>query len=78
MEALNANGGGIDALARHAVAALLNAAHPDVNYPLSTTEIINAVQQAIADGEPAITDLKNELDMLYNAGGGIDAHCNPI
>lgn len=78
MEALNANGGGINALARHAVAALLNAAHPDVNYPLSNTEIINAVHEAIANGEPAITDLKDQLDMYNNLGGGIDAHGNPI
>jgi hypothetical protein len=69
LEALDANGGGINALARHAVAALLNAAHPDVNYPLSTSEIIDAVHDAIINGEPAITDLKNELDAFNNAGG---------
>jgi hypothetical protein len=30
LDALNANGGGVNALARHAVAALLNASNPDV------------------------------------------------
>ena len=31
LHALNANGGGVNALARHAVAALLNASNPDVD-----------------------------------------------
>jgi len=42
-------------MARHAVAALLNAANPDVDYPLTVGEIIAAVQAAYASGnfEPA-------------------------
>lgn len=85
LEALKAKGGinedaGIyDALARHAVAALLNAAHPYVNYPMNEGAIIGAVQEAILntlmdDAEP----LKNQLDANNNLGGGIDAHGNPI
>ena len=45
--AVQANGGGVNALARSAVAALLNAAHPDVNYPYSTDQVIAMVQEAI-------------------------------
>jgi len=76
---VNENKGVYDALARHAVAALLNAAHPDVTYPMTAQEIINAVKEAIdntdmTDAEP----LKNMLDIYNNAGGGIDAHGNPI
>jgi len=84
LEALKAKGGineeiGIyDALARHAVAALLNAAHPDVDYPMTEGDIISAVQGVIGalwdDAEP----LKNQLDAANNLGGGIDAHGNPI
>lgn len=79
MEALNAKGGGINALARHAVAALLNAAHSEINYPLSTDEVKEALQNAIDSGDSTVIEaLKNELDMYNNAGGGIDAHGNPI
>jgi len=85
IEALAAKGGvnekkGVyDALARHAVAALLNAAHTDVTYPLTATEIINAVNQAIGNADMTDAEpLKNMLDTYNNAGGGIDAHGNPI
>lgn len=44
-------GGGQNAMGRHAVAALLNAAHPDVNYPMTTSQVIAAVQAAYASGD---------------------------
>jgi hypothetical protein len=50
LQALNAQGGGINALARHAVAALLNAASPDVASGYTTAQIIAIVQDAIAPG----------------------------
>lgn len=55
LEGVWARGGGADALARHAVAALLNATSPDVDYALSESAIIAAVQAAFAGGnfEPA-------------------------
>lgn len=61
-----------DALARHAVAALLNAAHPDVDYPMTEAEIISAVNEVIgnADYTDAQT-LKNTLDAYNNLGGTI-------
>jgi hypothetical protein len=46
-----ATGGGANALARHAVAALLNAASGGVDYPYTTAEVIAAVQAAFASGD---------------------------
>ena len=85
MQALNAQGGmnetkGVyDALIRHAVAAILNANHEYVEYPLSEGQIVSQVVEAITntnltDAEP----LKNTLEMYNQLGGGIDAHGNPI
>lgn len=47
-QAVQLNGGGIFALARHAVAAILNANSPDVDYPLTAAEIVDLVNAAIA------------------------------
>jgi predicted ribosomally synthesized peptide with SipW-like signal peptide len=47
MEALWLKGGGLNALAREAVGALLNAAHPDVDYALTVGEVVDKVQEAI-------------------------------
>jgi len=44
LDAVNAKGGGDNALARVGTASLLSAAHPEVNYPLSEAEVIAAVQ----------------------------------
>jgi len=66
MQALNLEGGGIKALARHAVAGLLAASHPDVAYTLTTAEVIAAVQNAIATG--TIESTKNTLDRYNNQG----------
>jgi hypothetical protein len=68
LQALEANGGGINALARHAVAALLNINNPDIAYPMTEGDLFAAVQAAIIAGEPDITDLKDQLDEDNNAG----------
>jgi hypothetical protein len=69
LQALDANGGGINALARHAVAALLNACSDCVNYPTNDPQdIIDAVQAAVAAGSEAIQDL-HELLAYYNEFG---------
>ena len=69
LQALDANGGGINALARHAVAALLNACSDCVNYPTDDPQdIIDAVQDAVAAGPEAIQDL-HELLAYYNEFG---------
>jgi hypothetical protein len=44
LEAINLGGGGVRKLARHGTAALLNALHPNVDYPFSAAEVIAFVQ----------------------------------
>jgi hypothetical protein len=75
-QALCAQGGGVNALARHAVAALLNAAHPDVDYAMSEAEVIAAVQGALPNGD--IEGVKNDFADANEAGCSIDMHGNPI
>jgi uncharacterized repeat protein (TIGR01451 family) len=50
-EALALNGGGVNALLRHAVAALLNSSSPGVDYDLSTAAVIAATNAALASGD---------------------------
>lgn len=64
LQSLEANGGGINVLARHGVAALLNASNPDVYYPYSVSQVVQMVQDAI-DGI---------LDMATVAGNLEDAN----
>ena len=51
LQALQAQGGGVNALARHAVAALLNASNPDVASDFTTAQVIALVQAAVASGD---------------------------
>jgi uncharacterized repeat protein (TIGR01451 family) len=51
LDALNATGGGVNALARHAVAALLNASNPDVNSDFTVAQVIALVHDAIVSGD---------------------------
>ena len=51
LEALQSGGGGINALARHAVAALLNASSPGVDSDFTTAQVIALVQDAVASGD---------------------------
>lgn len=69
LQVLNLGGGGLDALGRHTVAALLNAASSGVDYDLSVAEVISAFNTAYASGSAsAITSQKDLLDMLNNLG----------
>ena len=69
MEALNGTGGSVTALARHAVAGILNASHPDINYPRTVGTIIYYVTVGGLDrGEPWITLRKDRLDEWNNLG----------
>jgi hypothetical protein len=59
VQALGTGGGGFDALGRHAVAALLNAAHTHVEYAYTVAQVIAAVQGAYAN--PATVEtVKNQ------------------
>ncbi|MGH7500518.1 MAG: hypothetical protein ACREL7_02060 [Longimicrobiales bacterium] len=51
LQAAAQGGGGVNAMARHAVAALLNAASSGVNYDMTVAEVIAAVQAAEASGD---------------------------
>jgi len=54
-------------LLRAAVAALLNAAHPDINYPMTPTDVINQVNAALTSGDATtIINLATTLDDLNN------------
>jgi hypothetical protein len=66
LQALQLGGGGFNKLARMAVAALLNAAHSGVDFPQTTTQVINAVKAAFTSGNPE--PLATNLDTLNNAG----------
>lgn len=61
--------GGAKILLRAAVAALLNAAHPGVDYGMTEAEIIAAVNAALASADrDEMLDLAGDLDELNNAG----------
>jgi len=69
MQALWLKGGGLNALgrlAREAVAALLNAAHPGVDYSLTVAEVMDKVQEAIGRGDYGTA--KDELEAYNNLG----------
>jgi hypothetical protein len=63
-------GGGVNALARHAVAALLNSTSAGVDYGLSTAQVIAAVQAAGASGDYEAA--KNILAALNESGCDLD------
>jgi hypothetical protein len=67
LEAVNATGGADAALARQAVAALLSAAHPDVDFGLTEAEVIAIVQAAYAPGGD-VEEAKDELEGHIQAG----------
>ena len=73
-EALNFSGGSgttgaARILLRAAVAALLNSAHPDVNYPRTTAEVVADVNAALASGNrTTMLNLASELDADNNFG----------
>jgi hypothetical protein len=69
LQALNAPGGGINALARQAVAALLNAESPDVDYALSWLEVITYFQAAVGSTDPSVIETqKDDFEDLNELG----------
>jgi hypothetical protein len=55
-------------LLRAAVAALLNSAHPDVDYPRTTAEVISDVNAALTGSRSTMLALASELDADNNLG----------
>jgi hypothetical protein len=76
LEAAGLGGGGFNALARHAAAALLNSSNPNVSYDLTTAEIIKLVQKAVSTNDPE--PIKDEFAGFNESGCSIDAHGKPI
>ncbi len=66
------NGGGIKKLSQHALAALLNALHPDVDYDLTPAEVIADYQAALAAGGSAINDQKDIFEGFNELGCDVD------
>jgi len=61
--------GGARNLLRAAVAALLNSTSPNVDYTMTTAEVINAVNAALASGDrDTMLKLAGELDADNNLG----------
>jgi hypothetical protein len=61
--------GGAKILLRAAVAALLNAAHPEVSYPWTTSQVINEVNNALAScNRSTMISLADKLDADNNLG----------
>ena len=67
LQVLQLGGGGKNALGRHTVAALLNAAHPNVAYDLTPAQVIAKFNDVITnDGN--VNALKNEFEALNEQG----------
>ena len=65
IQALQAKGGKVNALARQAVAALLNAESPDVDYALTPGEVVILFQAAFNSSDPsAIETQKDNFETL--------------
>ena len=79
LEALNFQGGNTlqekaKILLRNAVASLLNAAHPNINYPLLLTDVITDVNAALASGDAdTMLELEVILDGYNNLGGDLSS-----
>jgi len=65
--------GGARILLRAATAAILNAEHPEVNYPMTTDSIVDAVNAALDSGVRSdMLDLATQLDNYNNLGSPWD------
>jgi choice-of-anchor A domain-containing protein len=76
LEALGRNGGGFNALGRHAAAALLNAAHPFVEYSFTVTQVLTKVRGAYAN--PATVEaVKDQLARENERGADLSTGDGP-
>jgi hypothetical protein len=66
LEGLELRGGKVNALIRHATAALLNASNTDVSYDLSESEVISQFNDAVSGGDIEAT--KNEFESFNEQG----------
>lgn len=72
LQAVLANGGGgLNALGRQTVSALLNAQSSGVNFELSAAEVIGQFQAAFPGSSASYTALKNSFEALTDVNGRI-------
>lgn len=81
LQALNLGGGGINALLRHAIAGYLNAKHPGVDYAITSSDLTQAVNQAITHYMTTckltqVKALKNQLENYNEQGADLNQHGN--
>ncbi|WP_167546893.1 SdrD B-like domain-containing protein [Stieleria maiorica] len=69
LSALGRGGGGLNALGRHATAALLNAANPNVDYAYTEAEVISLTQAAYASGDASVIEGTKNLFAIQNELG---------
>jgi hypothetical protein len=67
--ALENGGGGVDALLRHGVAAVLNARAAGLDFPFTEAEVVAAVNAALASNDPDLIEDTKNLLAGANEGG---------
>jgi hypothetical protein len=70
LDVLKQGGGGLNALGRHTIAALLNAASTDVSYDLSVADVINKFNAVFPGGD--YETLKDEFEDFNQQGCPLD------
>jgi hypothetical protein len=68
LEVLSQGGGGLNALGRHTVAALLNAASPNVSYNLTVTEVIDMFNDVYPGTKQEYNELKDYFEYFNELG----------
>jgi len=77
-DVLKQGGGGLKALGRHTVAALLNGANSDIDYGMSSAEVIVAFNEVFPGSKSEYTALKNEFAYDNERGCPINGKSAPI
>jgi hypothetical protein len=68
LDVVDLGGGGLNALGRHTVAALLNGASPDVNYPFTDAEVIDLFNDVFPGSDEDYEALKDIFEAANEAG----------
>lgn len=68
LQVLRHGGGGLNALGREAVAALLNAASPDVDYAFTPAEVISMFDNVFPGTKGSYDSLKDRLEAENTRG----------
>lgn len=78
LEALGNGGGGIEALLRQAIAALLSATQPFIAYPYAAVQVIALTNAALLSGSSSLVESqKHEFDRFNNYEADIDQFGRP-